>query len=76
MSLIISHSVQDLIEKIKTGHYEFPSDPWDTISKQAKNLVKHCLSINPKTRYCPSEALMHPWITNVLKLIINPSHLL
>jgi len=57
--------VQDLIEKIKTGHYEFPSDPWDTISKQAKNLVKHCLSINPKNRYCPSEALMHPWITNV-----------
>jgi len=56
--------VQDLIEKIKTGHYEFPSDPWDNISKQAKNLVRHCLSLNPRTRYCPSEALMHPWITN------------
>lgn len=51
---------------IKTGKYELPSDPWDTISKEAKNLVKHCLDINPKTRYSPSEALMHPWIANVI----------
>lgn len=60
--------VQDLIEKIKVGKYEFPADPWDNISKQAKNLVKLCLNPNFKTRCSPSEALMHPWIANCGKI--------
>ena len=67
--LLTFESVHDLIEKIKTGRYEFPSDPWDKISKQAKKLVKHCLDINPKTRYSPSCALMDQWIVNVISTI-------
>jgi len=60
--------VQDLIEKIKAGKYEFSADPWVNISKQAKNLVKRCLDVNYKTRCSPSEALMHPWIANCGKI--------
>ena len=58
-------SVQDLIELIKEGKYEFHKDQWEHISEQAKDLVKHCLDVNPKTRYTPFDALMHPWIANV-----------
>lgn len=61
--------VQDLIELIKEGKYEFHKDQWEHISEQAKNLVKHCLDTNPKTRYTPFDALMHPWIANVTTLL-------
>jgi len=56
--------VQDLIEIIKEGKYEFHKDQWEHISEQAKDLVKHCLDVNPKTRYTPFDALMHPWVAN------------
>jgi len=50
---------------IQAGKYEFHPEHWDNISDQAKDLIKHCLDVNYKTRYTPSQALMHPWITNV-----------
>jgi len=56
--------MDELIEMIKTGKYEFHEDQWSNISEQAKDLIKHCLDVNYKTRYTPSQALMHPWITN------------
>jgi len=56
--------VNDLIELIKAGKYEFHADPWDNISDLAKDLIRHLLDVNYKTRYSPSQALMHPWISN------------
>jgi len=50
---------------ITEGKVEFHPEPWDNISDLAKDLVKRCLDTNPKTRYLPSDALMHPWIANV-----------
>jgi serine/threonine protein kinase len=58
-------SVSELIELIKKGKYEFDKEHWDGISSDAKDLVKHCMDVNPKTRYIPSDALMHNWIKNV-----------
>ena len=62
---LTSFSVKDLIELIKEGNYTFPSGQWDSISDQAKDLIKHCLDVNCKTRFSPADALMHPWIANV-----------
>lgn len=50
---------------ITEGKYEFNPDPWDNISELAKDLVSRCLDKNPKTRFLPSDALMHPWIAHV-----------
>lgn len=56
--------MEDLIELIVKNKYEFPSDPWDRISFNAKDLIKRCLTTNPKERISPTDALMHPWIAN------------
>ena len=56
--------------------YEFHSDPWDKISLHAKDLIQRCLTVNPKQRITPTDALMHPWIahtkanTNILPHIV------
>jgi len=59
---------QELIAIIQEGKFEFHSNPWDNISQQAKDLINFLLNVNPKTRYSPFEALMHPWISNVKSL--------
>jgi len=61
-------SLQELIPIIQEGKYEFHSDPWNNISTQAKDLIISLLNVNPKTRFSPFQALMHPWIANVYHL--------
>lgn len=56
--------MKDLIELIMANKYEFQADPWDTISSNAKDLIKRCLTTSPKERITPTDALMHPWIAN------------
>jgi len=60
-----SEDTQDLTEMIQKGKYEFHADPWDKISADAKDLIKHLLNVNPNTRYSPFQALTHPWIVTV-----------
>ncbi|KAL4450265.1 hypothetical protein ABPG74_008971 [Tetrahymena malaccensis] len=54
--------VKDLINKIIEGEYSFPSDPWDKISEEAKDLIRKCLTINPEDRIKPDMMLQHPWL--------------
>jgi len=54
--------IEELTEQIQAGQYEFHSDPWDNISQQAKDLIKCLMDVNPKTRYSPFQALIHPWV--------------
>jgi MAP kinase interacting serine/threonine kinase len=34
---------ENLFEKIRQGSFEFPSEEWDTISDEAKDLITHLL---------------------------------
>ncbi|KAF5094404.1 hypothetical protein D0Z00_003554 [Geotrichum galactomycetum] len=56
-------SVQVLTEKVAKGEYTFLSPWWDDISKEAKDLVSHLLTVNPERRYTIEQFLTHPWIT-------------
>lgn len=56
-------SVQVLTEKVAKGEYTFLSPWWDDISKEAKDLVSHLLTVNPDRRYTIDQFLEHPWIT-------------
>lgn len=56
-------SIQVLTEKVAKGEYTFLSPWWDEISKEAKDLVSHLLTVNPDRRYTIDEFLAHPWIT-------------
>jgi len=55
-------SIQNLTEKVARGHYTFLSPWWDSISKSAKDLISHLLTVDPVRRYTIDEFLHHPWI--------------
>jgi len=42
--------------------FQFPSPEWDTVTKEAKNLIRQMLNPNVDTRIVASEALKSPWI--------------
>jgi calcium/calmodulin-dependent protein kinase I len=44
------------------GKYEFHSEYWDSISKQAKDLIASLLKVHPVQRCTLQEALDSPWV--------------
>lgn len=55
-------SIEVLTEKVAKGQYTFLSPWWDDISKSAKDLISHLLTVDPEKRYTITEFLAHPWI--------------
>lgn len=55
-------SIEVLTEKVAKGQYTFLSPWWDDISKSAKDLITHLLTVDPDKRYTIREFLAHPWI--------------
>jgi len=55
-------SIRALTEKVARGQYTFLSPWWDPISKSAKDLISHLLTVDPVRRYTIDEFLHHPWI--------------
>ena len=53
---------EQIFECIKIGKFSFPSPEWDNVSESAKALIKKMLTINPKKRITPQEAIKHEWI--------------
>lgn len=51
-----------LYAQIKSGHFEYPSPEWDTVTKEAKDLINRMLTTDPKKRITSAEALKHVWI--------------
>ncbi|KAK2599945.1 MAPK-activated protein kinase Srk1 [Conoideocrella luteorostrata] len=55
-------SIEVLTEKVARGQYTFLSPWWDDISKSAKDLITHLLTVDPEKRFTIREFLAHPWI--------------
>lgn len=53
-----------LTQKVAKGEYTFLSPWWDEVSKEAKDLVSHLLTVDPSQRYGTDDVLNHPWILN------------
>ncbi|KAK8504833.1 hypothetical protein V6N13_056164 [Hibiscus sabdariffa] len=51
-----------IFSEILGGKVDFTSNPWPSISPQAKDLVKKMLTLDPKKRLTAQEVLNHPWI--------------
>ena len=51
-----------LFEKIRTGEWEFIESDWRRISKDAKEMVKGLLTVDPKERWSIKECLRCSWI--------------
>mmetsp|Transcript_1182 Transcript_1182/g.2876 ORF Transcript_1182/g.2876 Transcript_1182/m.2876 type:complete len:471 (+) Transcript_1182:2525-3937(+) len=52
----------EILRKVATGRYSFPSPEWDEVSFEAKDLISQMMNPNPLERISASEALSHPWI--------------
>ncbi|KAL0728239.1 hypothetical protein Bca4012_024332 [Brassica carinata] len=57
-----AESENGIFNAILKGHVDFSSDPWPSISPQAKDLVKKMLNSDPKQRLTAAQVLNHPWI--------------
>ncbi|CAM8949647.1 unnamed protein product [Rhodiola kirilowii] len=57
-----AESEHGIFNAILRGHVDFTSDPWPSISPQAKDLVKKMLNSDPSQRLTAFEVLNHPWI--------------
>ncbi|KAL3309074.1 hypothetical protein Ciccas_012385, partial [Cichlidogyrus casuarinus] len=51
-----------LYNQIRAGAYDYPSPEWDTVTKEAKQLINQMLHVDPNRRITASDALKHPWI--------------
>ncbi|CAK8683355.1 serine/threonine-protein kinase Chk2-like [Clavelina lepadiformis] len=53
---------QTLEKQILSGNVIFYSSPWKTISDDAKDLVKHLMKVDTKTRLTSAQAMVHNWL--------------
>ncbi|CAA2970005.1 calcium-dependent kinase 1-like [Olea europaea subsp. europaea] len=53
---------QGIFEQVLHGELDFASDPWPSVSEEAKDLVRRMLVRDPKRRLTAYEVLCHPWV--------------
>ncbi|KAI4319556.1 hypothetical protein MLD38_033141 [Melastoma candidum] len=53
---------QGIFEQVLKGDLDFESEPWPSISDEAKDLVRRMLVRDPKKRLTAHEVLCHPWV--------------
>ncbi len=51
-----------LFRKIIKGEYQFHPDYWNTVSEEAKDLIRGLLTVDMKKRLNVDQALAHPWL--------------
>ena len=51
----------DIYNEILKGQIDFPKEEWSKISKEAKELIKKMLTLNPENRVSALEALSDKW---------------
>ncbi len=66
-------NIETLTEKVAKGQYTFLSPWWDDISKDAKDLVSHLLTVDPDKRFTIDEMLNHKWMKQGTVLKDNAS---
>lgn len=54
----------DIMNAVRKGKYTFKSKVWESISNDAKDLIKKMLTFNQHERISAAEAYKHPWLTN------------
>lgn len=52
---------QELFSNIRKAEYDLTVPPFNRISNEAKDLIRHLLLKNPDNRLTAEEALNHPW---------------
>ena len=62
----------EIMARVAKGKYDLKSSPFDTISKEGKDLIKSLLVMEPEKRLSADKALSHPWLKqNQAKELFN-----
>ena len=59
-------SDKEILEKVKTGKYDWRDDEWKSISQEGQAMVHELLNIKVSSRPSASEALQHKWFSKYL----------
>ncbi|KAL8119575.1 calcium-dependent protein kinase-like [Apium graveolens] len=51
-----------IFDAIQEGEIDFDCEPWPSISKSAKDLVRRMLTRDPRKRITSAQVLEHPWM--------------
>ncbi|KAG6517885.1 hypothetical protein ZIOFF_021284 [Zingiber officinale] len=51
-----------IFESVRSVELQFPSDPWQSVSDSAKDLIRRMLCIYPSQRLTAKQVLDHAWI--------------
>ena len=64
-------TTDELLSNVSKGEYKMDGSYWSSISKNAKNLVKSLLDLDPNKRLTAQQALDHPWILDNNKIELS-----
>lgn len=64
----------ELVDAIRSGSFDFPETEWRWISEEAKNVVRGFLTVDPKLRLTPAQALQHSWFDAQQSCSALPNH--
>nr|CAB3465907.1 unnamed protein product [Digitaria exilis] len=56
---------QGIFEQVLHGSLDFDSDPWPSVSENAKDLLRKVLIRDPKRRLSAHQVLCHPWLQTI-----------
>ena len=52
-----------IVRSCFNSHSQFPSPEWDSVTNDAKDLIRKMLQVDYTKRLTAEEALKHPWIS-------------
>lgn len=61
-------------KRIRTGQYNFPNPEWENVSKDAKDLIKGMLNIDPSLRLTIDKVIKNKWIAQYMAVPQTPLH--
>ena len=64
---------EQILKKVSSGRFSFPSPEWDSISAGAKDLITQMLNMEPERRPSARQALSHPWFNQASNSQLNPA---
>lgn len=53
---------EEIADQIQNAAFMFPPDPWNSVSRDAVDLINRLLQVEKRKRYQVSKALNHPWL--------------
>lgn len=67
----IGDTDKEVVRAVRKGTYHFPYSEWGRVSREAKQLVRALLRLDPNDRLLPQQALKHRWIMENGGVIAN-----